>query len=238
MRHLLVTAFLACAARASGAAELTDTELRWLTAGWPVVAYAKELKLPLEIVVQPQSEAGSAPLAMGYDRGRCLLVLSIRRNPDADAVFEGVDAALVPAIAEAMFAHELGHCWRYVHGKWHTLPADLYEFADVEGGSKLADARRSMRDTRREEAYADVVALAWTRSRHPGRYAQVHAWLTAYRAEPGADGAHHDTRAWIRLARDSRVFGPAATPFQQAEPVWRDGLLSVGLGRAAKADRE
>ena len=32
------------------------------------------------------------------------------------------------------------------------------------------------------------------------------------------------TRAWIALAADPAVFGNGATPFEQAEPVWRAGL--------------
>jgi hypothetical protein len=37
-------------------------------------------------------------------------------------------------------------------------------------------------------------------------------------------GSHHDTRAWVRLARRPDVFADAATPFEQAQAVWRRGL--------------
>jgi len=225
MRPLLLLAILALATRTASAVELTGTELRWLKAGSPVIAYAKTQQLPLDIVVQPQAKAGDAPLAMGYDGGRCLLVLSMRGNPDAETTLERIEPALLPVV-EAMFAHELGHCWRYVHGTWHALPAGFRDVADAAGDPAFVDERRSMRDTRREEGYADLVGLAWTLSRRPGQYAQVHAWLEAYRADQPVAGAHHDTRVWVRLARDPRAFGDAGTPFEQADAVWRKGLLS------------
>jgi hypothetical protein len=36
----------------------------------------------------------------------------------------------------------------------------------------------------------------------------------------------HDTRAWVRLARDSSVFEKTATPFEDVRQAWRAGLLS------------
>ena len=81
MKPLLLLALLALAARAEPAVEFTGTELRWLRAGWPVIEFAKAQQLPVDIVVQRQSDAGEAPLAMGYDGGRCLLVLAMRGNP-------------------------------------------------------------------------------------------------------------------------------------------------------------
>lgn len=225
VRYLLLWLVLAWAPTAARAIELTDVELRWLKAGWPVIAYAKEQQLPVDIVVQPQAKAGDAPLAMGYDGGRCLLVLSMRGNPSADTALADIDDALRPVVVEAMFAHELGHCRRYALGTWHALPAGFRDVVDVAGDPAFVAERRNMRDTRREEGYADLVGLAWTRRRHPDRYAQVHAWLEAYRADQPVDGAHHDTRAWVRLARDPQAFGRSGTPFEQAESVWRKGLL-------------
>jgi hypothetical protein len=81
-----------------------------------------------------------------------------------------------------------------------------------------------MRDTRREEGYADLVGLAWTLSRRSEQYPQVLAWLEAYRADQPVDGAHHDTRVWIRLVRDPRAFGTGGTPFERADAVCREGL--------------
>ena len=227
MRLVLIAAF-ALASFGLRAAELTHTEMRWLQAGWPVVGYAKAQQLPLDIVVQPQARPGDAPLAMGYVDGRCKLVLAMRGNPEAEATLARLEPALLPAIVEAMFAHELGHCWRYVHGAWHTLPAGFVDVADdsaAAGREDLARLMRDMRQTRREEGFADLVGLAWTLARHPRHYAQVQAWLESFRDDQPIAGAHHDTRVWLRLARDRAVFGPGETPFEQARTPWRNGLL-------------
>jgi hypothetical protein len=226
VHRLLLAAGFALATAAVHAVDLTHTELRWLSAGWPVITWAKSQGLPLDIVVQPTAKPGDPPLAMGYDDGRCTLVLSMRGNPDADTALEGIDPALLPTVVETMFAHEVGHCWRYVHGQWHALPAGFHDVAEAAGDPVFVEERRSMRDTRREEGYADLVGLAWTLTRHPERYAQLQAWLEAYRADQPVDGAHHDTRVWVKLARDPRVFGDDGTTFERAEAAWRKGLLA------------
>lgn len=78
--------------------------------------------------------------------------------------------------------------------------------------------------TRREEAYADLVGLAWTLRHHRGLYAEVHAWHVRLRAEPAVDTGPHDTRIWVQLASDPERFAPAATIFDQVEPLWESGL--------------
>lgn len=210
-------------------AALTDTETRWLKLGWPVVTYAREQQLPLDIVVQPQPTPDHAPLAMAYVDGRCKLVLSMRGNPAAETALTTLPPDLLGPAVEAMTAHELGHCWRYVRGAWHTLPAG---FAPAPGGpphtadTRLGQQIEAMQQTRREEGFADLVGLAWTRLHHPQRYAALHAWLLAFRDDGTPPGSHHDTLAWVKLAPDANAFAPAATPFEQAWPLWQRGLLA------------
>jgi hypothetical protein len=229
MRDIVLSAALLLASAAAGAADLTDTEKRWLQAGWPVVTYAKTQELPLDIVVQPRSKPGDAPLAMGFVDGRCKLVLAMRGNPEAEATLSRIEPALLGPVVEAMVAHELGHCWRYVNGDWHTLPVGFVDLAKDAPVSdpELHQLRRHMRETRREEGFADLVGLAWTRLHHPELYRGVHAWLESVRADQPVPGAHHDTRAWLRLAREPSSFAPAATPFEQARALWRQGLTST-----------
>ena len=221
----LAAALAAPAARA--APELTPTERRWIELGTPVLRYALDAGLPLDIAVEPGASAGRAPIALGYVDGRCKLVLAMRGNPAAQATLDGVDAALLGPVVEAMTAHELGHCWRYVHGTWHTVPAGFVAAPAPEADAddaRRAELRREMRETRLEEGYADLVGLAWTAARHPAQYAAVHDWLARLReAEPVA-GGHHDTRAWVRLARERDRFDAAATPFAQAQALWKRGL--------------
>lgn len=206
------------------AASLTETEKKWLNAGLPVLEYAREQGLAIDIVVQPLPKAGDVPFAMGVADGRCKLVLSMRGNPDAEKVLNGVPQERIGAVIEAMTAHEVAHCWRYTHGSWHALPAGFVDAPDT-GDRELARLRKEMRDTRREEGFADLVGLAWTAHSHPDQYREVHAWFERIREHQPVPGAHHDTRVWIDLAKHPTAFhGQADDPFKQAQPVWKKGL--------------
>ena len=203
---------------AVAAAQLTDLESRWLQAGQPVIAFARAQGLPIDIIVQPQDAPGAVPLALGYEGGRCKLVLSLRGNAQADSVLQGVPAARQGLMMEAMTAHEIGHCQRYAQGDWHALPMGFVERA----GKPQA---QQMLETRREEGYADLVALAWMHARHSDDYQEVLAWMGAVRGAQGGAGGSHDTRAWLALAGDGTVFeGAASSPFEQAGLLWRQGL--------------
>jgi hypothetical protein len=218
-----VFALLACAA--ATAADLTATETRWLRAGMPVLSYAKQRQLPVDIVVQPQDAPGQAPLAMDFVEGRCKLVLSMRGNPQAEASLDEAPAALQAIVIEAMTAHEVAHCWRHVHGRWKVLPAGFTEAARSTDPT-ASTAWRAMQATRREEGFADLAGLAWTSRRHPQHYAHVHAWFERVRDNPPVAGSHHDTSAWIRVARDAAAFPPGDDPFAQAQALWPMGMPS------------
>lgn len=226
MRRLIAD-FLLCGVLipcAGLAADLTSTEARWLKGAWPVVVFAKEVKLPLDIVVQPQATPGAAPLAMAFVGGRCKLVLSMRGNPEAEATLARIDPALLDPTLELMAAHELGHCRRYVDGAWHGLPSGFTP--DLPGGLShaLRDAYADIQAERREEGYGDLVGLAWIRQRHPQQYARLHAWLLDERTKDRVDGSQHDTLAWVRLAQDGATFEPPASIFAAAAETWRRGL--------------
>lgn len=215
-----------CAASA-GASQLTETETRWLQAGAPVLAYAKqELKLPIDIIVQPQAGPNDVPLAMGFADGRCKLVFSMRGNPQAEEVLTGVPAAQHKILIEAMTAHEVGHCWRQAQGSWHVLPAGFVDAPQQQASPELQELSKQIRDTRREEAFADLVALAWTQRANAAQYAQVHAWLMQVR-QPVEHGSHN-TRAWLQLANTGAVFDGEHNPFEQARVLWGKGLLKDG----------
>jgi hypothetical protein len=225
---LLAAACALTAAPALHAAELTALEKRWLSAAGPVLAYSQQLKLPLDITVQPQPRPGDVPLAMGFDKGRCKLVMSLRNNPDAETVLAGVPETQQGALIEAMAAHEIAHCWRYVQGVWHELPAGFVEVGDERAlDASLLAASKAMRETRREEGFADLAALAWTRRSNPDEYARVYRWLSGVRAKVAVPRSGHDTRAWVRLAGDGAAFGKAEAPFDNVDGLWREGLLAT-----------
>ncbi|HEX7441419.1 MAG TPA: hypothetical protein VF319_15125 [Caldimonas sp.] len=207
-------------------APITEAEARLIAAGMPVVRYARRHDLPVDIVVQPDATPEASPIAMGIKDGRCKLVLSMRGNPDATALLASVPPGLYDAVVEAVFAHEIGHCWRYVQGKWNALPAgfaNAAEDADIADDAELASLQRAMRETRREEAFADLVGLAWTRRAHPQQYASVRAWFERFRIDT-VRGEHHDTGAWLRLAREPSAFDGAGGLFRPAEVLWERGL--------------
>lgn len=208
---------------AVAAAQLTDLETRWLQAGKPVIDYARRHGLPIDIIVQPQDAPGAVPLALGYDAGRCKLVLSLRGNAQADSILQGVPAARQGVLIEAMAAHEIGHCQRYAQGDWHALPRGFVEPPGRQRG-KLTLLAQELRETRREEGYADLVALAWMHARHPGQYQEVLAWMRGVRAAGGGAGGSHATQAWLALADGAGAFEGAVTIFEQAQVLWRKGL--------------
>ena len=208
---------------AATAADVSAVERRWLQAGLPVLAYARQQHLPVDIVVQPQEAPGHAPMAMDYVDGRCKLVLSMRGNPAADAALAAAPPALHDVVMEAIVAHEVAHCWRHVQGRWNVLPAGF-----VEPGAPGVPlfARPGTQCARRgaRKAIADLAGLAWTQRRHPGRYSQVHDWLVRVRDHQPVAGSHHDTRPWLGLAADPAVFDPSADPFEQVQGLWQLGL--------------
>jgi hypothetical protein len=225
---LALAANATSAAAAGGAAPsgLTEQERGWLRAGAAVLEYARQIKLPVDIIVQPQPAPGAVPLAMGFDGGRCKLVLSMRDNAQTEQVLAGLAQAGRALMIEAMTAHEIGHCWRYAHGEWHAPPAGFVEAGEeFAGNSELLRDARALRETRREEGFADLVALAWIQLRHPGRYAQVYDWLAGVRRDGSVSGGSHDTEAWLSLAKDGAAFKPAATPFDQVGTLWGRGLI-------------
>jgi hypothetical protein len=209
----------------SAAAELSATEERWLQGMWPVVTFARQARLPLDIVVQPQPTPGAAPLALGFVDGRCKLVLSMRGNPQAQATLERIEPDLLDATLELMAAHELGHCRRYLDGAWTTLPAGFAAAGapPAELDPALHDAYRAMQAARREEAYGDLVGLAWTQQHHPQLYARLQAWLVVERTRELIPGSHHDTVAWVRRAVQG-VIPVDASIFAGPTALWAAGL--------------
>jgi len=227
---LLLGASAAAPPADAAVAELSALERRWLLAALPVLQFARDERLPLDIVVQPQAAPGETPLGMAFVDGRCKLVLSMRGNPEAQALLERIPPDLLGAVVEAIAAHELGHCWRHVHRHWGTLPATVRDVtADTPVAAEHAELLQDMWRTRREEGFADLVGLAWTLRHHRHCYEQVHDWHMRLRAQPHVPSGPHDTRAWVRLAADPARFAPAGSLFEQVQALWQTGLAVHGL---------
>ncbi len=212
---------------ASDAAALTTLETKWLDAAEPVLAFALAQGLPIDVVVRPRSEAGDVPFSVGVHNSRCKLTLSMRDRPDAELTLADVPASQHSILIEAMTAHEIAHCWRYVQGMWNTLPAGFTDPLDSKGSEPLASRKQQMRFTQREEAYADLAALAWTQQQHAAEYEKVHAWLVRIRQDQPLAGSYHDTRSWLTLTRDASAFPKTGTPFEQVQELWVQGILAT-----------
>jgi hypothetical protein len=215
----LAAAWPACHAAGSeddaraGDSRLTATELRWLQAVWPVLLYAREAALPVDVVVQPQPAAELPPMGLAWVGGRCKFVLSLRGNPDTLATDARIAPELFDAAMQLMAAHELGHCTRHVRGEW---------MAEGEAAVRLPLAMA----TQREEAYADLVGLAWTQRHHAALYGRVHAWLVTERVLSRQRGPAHDTLAWAQLAARAERFGSRGI-FAEADALWQQGVASA-----------
>lgn len=226
MRNWLLGGIVVCIAWVSPccAAEFTPTETRWLASAWPVVVYARRTGLPIDIIVQPQATPGDSPIALGYVDGRCKLVLSMRGNPMAEEVLLSLPVGLADAAIELIAAHELGHCRRYLDGAWYDLPKGFAPAVPEGLSSDLRAAYLDMRASRREEAYGDLVGLAWSAQHHPELYARLHAWLVAERSADVVPGSPHDTMPWVVLAANASAAMATGSPFNAAAPLWREGL--------------
>ncbi len=194
----------------------------------PVLTFAREQRLPLDVDFELHAKPGDPPLSMGFAGQRCKLVFAIRGNPDADATLAQIESDLLSPVIEAMVAHEIGHCWRFVQGAWRTLPAGFVDATDPGAirDMDLAHVRREMREARREEGYADLVGLAWTLTHHPAHYEHVHSWFCRVRDDQPVPGAHHDTRAWLRLVKDPQTYPLGSNLFEQVRDLWQHGLRS------------
>lgn len=221
----LISAFAAAllALPACLASDLTPIEMQWLRGVWPVITFARNEKLPLDIVVQPQASPGAAPLALAFVDGRCKLVLSMRGNAEAQSTLARIESDLLDATLELMAAHELGHCRRYLDGAWYGLPVGFNATVPDELSPDLRTAFLDMKAAGREEGYGDLVGLAWAKQQHPQQYARLHTWLVTERSRDLLPGSHHDTLAWVLLAQDGGTLAGTSI-FAAAARLWAVGL--------------
>jgi len=211
-------AVLGCSWAQAPASALTGTEQKWIAAAQPVLAYARQQGLPVDIIVQPTVRPDISPLSMAYLGGRCKLVLTMRGNPMVEQHLEDVPLTFHNIVIEAMTAHEIGHCWRHSQGAWRALPSG---FSSTPRLSQQVSEKQRL-----EEGFADLVGLAWTQRQHPAHYDFIHRWLTQERMD-GNNGDVHDTSVWIRKAASASIFSSGGNLFEQALVPWEAGARAT-----------
>lgn len=191
MNKPVLGALLALACHAAGAA----TEQQWIAAADAAVAFGRAQGLPITLLVERGPDLpGHTPVGIRSRAGACTLVVSAGDNPTAERIASMIAPDLVDLFLEGAAIHEVGHCYRRLHGYPHDehLPALLGWIGPVRAWFN--------RRVRTEEAFADLTTLAWAARYHPDRYAELLAALRGLRTrfrEP-----KHDTLAWLDAAGD------------------------------------
>ncbi|KAI1698399.1 hypothetical protein Ddc_19123 [Ditylenchus destructor] len=169
------------------AAGLTPLEQRWIAGMTPVLKQAKADAVPLDVVVAAAGRARRGAAGAGLSRR------SLQAGAEPARQSRGRGHA-DPA------AHRSGGRGTGADGRSRTRtlpPLSGRRVVRAAGGFAAArapeglseDSQRaylSMKSTRREEGYGDLVALAWTARRHPERYARCTAAERRAPARPAA----------------------------------------------------
>ncbi len=191
-KQLAVLALLAAAALPA-LAGAPASEAQWIAAASAAVAFGQAQGLPIALDVQGGAGLpGHTPVGLQSAVGRCTLVVSVRDNPSAERVSAMVDPALLELFLAGAAMHEVGHCYRRLHGYPHN--EQLLPIVAWIGPVKAWFAQR----VRTEEAFADLTEAAWLARYHPQQFGPVMGEVLKVRTrfrEP-----KHDTLAWIENA--------------------------------------
>ncbi|MFP5393368.1 MAG: hypothetical protein ACLGI6_17745 [Gammaproteobacteria bacterium] len=182
-------ALAACSVQASTPA----SEAQWISAASMAVEYGRAHGMPVELLVEAGNGLpGHTPMGLMSEAGRCTLVVAARDNPTAERVSAMVERELQDLFLQGAAMHELGHCHRRLRGFPHN--EKLLPVVAWIGPVRDWFNRR----VRLEEAYADMLEVAWLARFHPERYDSVVKAIVQVRTrfrEP-----RHDTLPWLELA--------------------------------------
>ena len=190
MNRLVALLLLCCCA---GAQASVASEAQWIAAARMAVDYGRAHGMPIVLEVQGgDGLPGHTPIGLASENGQCSMIVSARANPTADKLAEMIAPELLDLFLDSVAMHELGHCYRRLHGYPHNerlLPIVAW----IKPVRDWFDRR-----VRLEEAYADMTQVAWLARHHPDRYEAMLAELVKVRTrfrEP-----RHDTLPWLQTA--------------------------------------
>ncbi|MGZ3183059.1 MAG: hypothetical protein ACXU8N_11520 [Telluria sp.] len=175
------------------------TEQQWIDAAQAAVAFGQQQGLPIKLLVESgDGLPGHTPVGIRNADGACTLVVSARDNPTAERVAAEIDPQLLDLFLEGAAVHEVGHCYRRLHG--FPYGERLLPVVSWIGPVQTWFNRRVCT----EEAFADLTTVAWAARFHRERYDALVAAIERVRTrfrEP-----KHDTLPWLYAAR---IDGPA-----------------------------
>ena len=154
--------------------------------------------LPLQILPPRGQSLGGSPVEMQFQSGQCLLKLRTRGNPVAEWLLAQAQPEDRTLWMQAVLVHEIAHCWRWQQAHDPSLQQLATLMASPGARTDAAVARQVQRQLGQEEAFADVVALAWVAGAAPQRFEAILQAFQRLRSDPRLSAGPHDTRAALQ----------------------------------------
>ena len=214
------------AARASPTADMPEDRDEWETIAREMILRPEFEALPLQIRWPPAQAGGGSPMEVEVRSGQCLLQLRTLGHPVVPLLLAKAAPENRRWWMRAMVAHEIAHCWR-----WQNDTSALHQLAHLTGhaGTDPRAARQAARQRQREEAFADVAALAWVWRVAPSQFGPMLEAFQRLRSDLRLSVGPHDTRlALERVRREG--FAPGLAPFDAASALLETALADSGHG--------
>lgn len=152
--------------------------------------------LPLQLRTAQGQSLGGAPIEVQIQTGLCVLHLRTRGHPATAWLLALALPQDRTLWMQAILVHEIAHCWR-----WQEDASALQQITP--------------RQHQREEAFADVVALAWVQRVAPARFDALLDTFQRLRSDLRLSTGAHDTRLALERVRRAG-FTSGVPPFQAA----------------------
>ncbi|MBP8270303.1 MAG: hypothetical protein KAX42_00375 [Sphaerotilus sp.] len=204
--HLLSTLWLAVLLAMPAAAQ------DWEQVAAELLQRPEFKALPLQIRTTRVQSLGGSPIEVELQTGLCMLHLRTRGHPATTQLLALAPRQDHTLWMQAILVHEIAHCWR-----WQEDAPALQKLAALTSHPQAdpRTVRQAVRQHQREEAFADVAALAWVQRVAPEHFQSLLDTFQRLRSDLRLSVGAHDTR--LALERVRRVgFPPGVPPFQAA----------------------
>jgi len=181
---VFIFASLVCAFAFAGN-EMTAQESEWAKAAVPFSKDAVIDGVQLKLLVDVNPEKGISPAGSAYYAAddSCAFIVRVRDNMAVDVLRDLADTDHSWEVAKTVaFAHEYGHCVQF-------------HVSHTQG-----DADTPKRSHTKDEAFADVFALAWVYQHQPENFEEAMDYLRKLRGLPKSLTANYNTQVYLRKA--------------------------------------